>query len=1033
MTLIASSDDETRSILQADGTTVLWGDNEQLHVFETIDHAEGVRVTHTPSSVGVSTDGGETMSFDVTLDPFLTGSSYVYNAVYPNCDVVETDNDDPTSLKVITPSTQKATATSFDGDADLLIAKQVTKNQQPTSLQVGFKRMLVLGKMTLTNVASEANVKSVKFSSPNKKITGKSTMNLTTGEAVQYGYESVDYVEVTYEDNIPANNLTVFFTCFPFQIDAGETFTVEVTTKDNKVFTRTFTIPTDYSLAFALGENTVFSVNMANAVQGLESGNYLILAKKSSDNSYHALKSQKEEGKDRLLSEVYSGSLDSYAGLADLIWTVTKTGDSYTVKNGNKFLGYTGSSNESYWLEAGDNWTEENYLLDITAQGEGFYYVQLHSNKDRYLSRNTSGSFFAFYGNTTQLCQIFFVPATEDSRKDLDLTFATDPVSLTTSNYNTFVGQAVVAKDGETDVTSSVASKITYSWDQEGNSFGTLTSEDGSISLTGAEGSAVVTANFAGDEVYKAAKATYTVSVVNPTGWVLVETAADVVAGEYIITWDNTYYLPNNPLAAKNPAVGTGITVANAKLTNDISDDMIWAFSGNNTDGFVISAIMADNTFHYLCAVDVSDGIKIVNASEYNNDPKYDVWRVVVNDDHGMLLDGFGANRYLAVYNHATWRNYTLSYYDGTMRLYKRSDPRNLAPIAWGLTGDAAVSKNGNTYTWTTPNAQPTITITDPSVSALDKDLVYSSSTPTVAEINAATGEITFNGAGSTVITATYEGAAGDTYQITVISYTLVITDDTTYTISINQPTGDVSGFTLSASPNGNQKAGTEITLSCTGSVDGYVFDEWNVYKTGDANTKVTVANGQFTMPAYAVTVEATFRSSTVDYQTSGTLASWAFTQDSYPSNNTDFFATSGACSQSTFYLDGSGSTWNTSKEIYAFTSVTDVTITVKAVKALKEGKTLTLSMDTYFNKTSNAPMKGFSIAVAESEGSAGTTGLSVQSWSLSTSSATKSVTYTIQHDVAAGSTVVFTLTGTDHAGSGQGYINNVNAFYSAK
>ena len=61
--------------------------------------------------------------------------------------------------------------------------------------------------------------------------------------------------------------------------------------------------------------------------------------------------------------------------------------------------------------------------------------------------------------------------------------------------------------------------------------------------------------------------------------------------------------------------------------------------------------------------------------------------------------------------------------------------------------------------------------------------------------------------------------------------------------------------------------AGTEITLTAT-PASGYQLYAWYVYKTGDMNTTVTVTNNKFTMPAFDVTVNATFNSSsgTGDY-----------------------------------------------------------------------------------------------------------------------------------------------------------------------
>ena len=48
------------------------------------------------------------------------------------------------------------------------------------------------------------------------------------------------------------------------------------------------------------------------------------------------------------------------------------------------------------------------------------------------------------------------------------------------------------------------------------------------------------------------------------------------------------------------------------------------------------------------------------------------------------------------------------------------------------------------------------------------------------------------------------------------------------------------------------------VTLTATPAT-GYQLASWSVYKTGDASTTVTVTNNQFTMPAYGVTVSATF------------------------------------------------------------------------------------------------------------------------------------------------------------------------------
>lgn len=76
-----------------------------------------------------------------------------------------------------------------------------------------------------------------------------------------------------------------------------------------------------------------------------------------------------------------------------------------------------------------------------------------------------------------------------------------------------------------------------------------------------------------------------------------------------------------------------------------------------------------------------------------------------------------------------------------------------------------------------------------------------------------------------------------------------------TYAIAID---GGITHGSVSASPSGSQAEGTSIALTATPDV-GYMLDAWDVYKTGDSSTKVEVTSNSFTMPAYGVTVSASF------------------------------------------------------------------------------------------------------------------------------------------------------------------------------
>ena len=68
---------------------------------------------------------------------------------------------------------------------------------------------------------------------------------------------------------------------------------------------------------------------------------------------------------------------------------------------------------------------------------------------------------------------------------------------------------------------------------------------------------------------------------------------------------------------------------------------------------------------------------------------------------------------------------------------------------------------------------------------------------------------------------------------------------------------GNVSHGTISASET-SARSGTTITLTANPN-NGYNLSSWYVFKTGDMNTTVSVSGNNFVMPAFDVTVMATF------------------------------------------------------------------------------------------------------------------------------------------------------------------------------
>lgn len=371
---------------------------------------------------------GDIAKFAVTF-PANENTPLVYNAVYPASAWVTTSNTDITNMKVITPTVQQPTATSFDSNADLLIAKSISVESQPTELQMSFGRAVAIGKMTVKNLASAESVLGVKFTAPDKKVTGRSYVDMTAGTIKEYGYINnfADNVTLNYssEMNITANSeagMTAYFTCFPFEVAAGETFTVTVTTA-TKIFTKTITVQEGRALAFAAGDSSTFAVDMTDAAEETTetlSGDYVITATQSEIT--YAMSSLADGS--RLAPVVITPSNPYKTGDETLIWTITKSGDNYTISQGENYLSWESDNSATT--------STTPYELVITKnKSEGTYQIASAATPSRILAKNTQATYgFGFYTGS-QTKDLTLIPAEYVKLPEITL----DPSTLTLS-YN---------------------------------------------------------------------------------------------------------------------------------------------------------------------------------------------------------------------------------------------------------------------------------------------------------------------------------------------------------------------------------------------------------------------------------------------------------------------------------------------------------------------------------------------------------------------------------------------------------------------
>lgn len=659
MTVTASSELESASGSRTtyDPLTgkISWNETgEYLQVFETA----ASKTTYANSQEGTVSDG--TAKFAVSF-PENTNTPLVYNAVYPASAWITSNNTDITNMKVVTRTSQQPTATSFDSNADLLIAKSISLESQPTELQMSFGRAVAIGKMTVKNLASEEPVLGVEFTAPDKKVTGRSYVDMTAGTVKEYGYPGnfSDNVTLSYssEMNLTANGatgMTAYFTCFPFEVAAGETFTVTVTTA-SKIFTKTVTVQEGRPLAFAAGDSSTFAVDMTDAAEEATetlSGDYVITATQSEIT--YAMSSLADGS--RLAPVVITPSNPYKTGDETLIWTITKSGDNYTISQGENYLSWESDNSATT--------STTPYELVITKnKSEGTYQIASAAEPSRILAKNTTAANgFGFYA-ATQTKDLTLIPAVVDKSPKINIT------SGTTVN--------VPSKGDIVTVTYTIknpnGSQISAKAEESATWINTFeTSNEGEVSFTvdaniGSEREATITLT------YSTATADITIKqAAQGQSLITYEEVTTLEAGEYIFVGnmsDTDYYLPNTATGTtKAPAIAAlpSGTLSGSTITNPTAD-MTWTVTESGS-GFTITST-ADSS-QALGTIADNNGLRI--------DPSYatNIWTFTykASAKYHWAIENTTTSRFLAIYSTSSWRTYKseTTNQNGVFRLFKK-------------------------------------------------------------------------------------------------------------------------------------------------------------------------------------------------------------------------------------------------------------------------------------------------------------------------------------------------------------------------
>lgn len=437
-----------------------------------------------------SPDDYETITLSATFSHGTAPSEYTYEGVLAK---TRTNSNKPR-----VPATQTSSATSFDPNADVLVAKSQTFATAQSELSLQFARPVAVSKMTLMGLTAGETVNKVTITS-DKDITGyfDVTGNAWTGDN--------HILTVNTDLLVPASGeVSVYFMSMPLE---EATLTVVAETEGFK-YTKTF----GKTISLALQKVNVFGVqNFAKEAKADLSGYYLI-------GSYYDSKWQlmsSENGgsyysrlETSVATEAASVDFSEFSGIAninDYIWQVEAYMDGYSIKSvaTNKYVTWeVGSKNSA---KAAETLEDDDVLyIDITGA-----VATITNGKDdtRKLKYNSGSPRFAFY--TTAQTGLCLIPATVDTRTAVTLSFDEAVLNYTTANYGDCVGQDVTVDPNVTAITDN----ILWSYTDEDNIIDDVDPDTGFVALHGTTGSATITATFDGDANYRPATASYTIVV----------------------------------------------------------------------------------------------------------------------------------------------------------------------------------------------------------------------------------------------------------------------------------------------------------------------------------------------------------------------------------------------------------------------------------------------------------------------------------------------------------------------------------------
>lgn len=765
-------------------------------------------------------DGGESATFKADITD--SGSSpYTFYAVSPYSSVVSV-NSTFQSIQVEIPASQTPLAASVDENAQILYAKYEAGDSFPTTLvAMDFAHLTAYGKISFSNLALASG----------ETISSVSLTAAENWAGRYYYYVSGDNLEANSAGKtitLTTSSATdIWFACAPVDL-GGKQVKVVIATDQGNTYTKRITIPEGEKYLFKSGKVNAFTINM-NGIEpdgpvqyelvtnpaDLTVGSQVIIA---TPGTTAIAMSTTQNGNNRGQTSVTKSSDGS---------AITSPGDAVqilTIEAGNKANTIAFSTGEGYLCAAssGSNYlrTEtdltdnSSWTVEIDAEsGEATVLAQgeYTRNKMRY---NSSSSIFACYASsaTTGTPVSLYILAADWVLDNIAVTTAPDKTTYEAGEDFDPTGMVVTAHYVDADDNTHTKDVVIANGDL---TFDPATNLEA--------GTTSVTISYGGKETTQ--EITVSAAKIWDLQSIAVSTAPDKTTyteGDFFdpagLVVTATFEERGNTSNTKNVVVDNDDLVfspstSTALMTSDVSVTISYTVSGitkTTTQAITVNAAPTgtpgDETFD-LTKKTYTTGTNLVTWTGES---------VVISNS------GNNATNYLG----GDSNNRTSSrFYNGNNLVINPNSDYTITSIVFTATSTNYATTLGNS-SWSNGSAN------------------VSGSTVTVTPEN-----------GSTSVTATVGGTCGFTSIVVNYLYSGTPAQKYAITIASGIANGSVSADLSEAAE------GATVTLTATPS-SGYVLDAWDVYKTGESGTKVTVTNSTFTMPAYPVTVSASFTTS---------------------------------------------------------------------------------------------------------------------------------------------------------------------------